>query len=271
MDEVTVQSWGTKERVDGNEKANDCLDRIIENYYPDVEPYSKEFLQIREAVMDANPHIYGKRTKAVSGGKVYTVSEDTKHNTIIYAGDKIKLVDANVTLKPATPKPSVEDTAPVDNTKPVEETPPVDDTPEVDTGAKNRAAYWQQQDEIEKNALSAIVAQTDETAGTQYQYVMEGFGLKGLGSNVKSFAQAVAPNWGDAKYPGDDASFDELESYYKAQAEAKRNALSALLEKAKDENTLQGFGLSGKTAELTSYFNGVSPNWGDRPFNPPKE
>ena len=91
---VTVEAWGSKKG------ANDCLERIITNSY-DLDAmgikvynkdgsYTKEFLALEKAVMDANPNIYGDKN-GKGGHKDHPDLDGTRHNKIIYTGDKIYL------------------------------------------------------------------------------------------------------------------------------------------------------------------------------------
>ena len=91
---VTVEPWGSKKG------ANDCLERIITNSY-DLDKmgikvynkdgsYTKEFKALEKAVMDANPSIYGDKN-GKGGHKDHPDLDGTRHNKIIYTGDKIYL------------------------------------------------------------------------------------------------------------------------------------------------------------------------------------
>ena len=96
---VTVEAWGSKKG------ANDCLERIIRNSY-DLDAmgikvydkngnYTKEFLKLEEAVMNANPSIYGDKN-GKGGHKDHPNLDGTRHNKIIYTGDKIYLPDYSI-------------------------------------------------------------------------------------------------------------------------------------------------------------------------------
>ncbi len=99
---VEVTPW----QSEGN--GNDCLSRIMANNYDyealGIEPGSEEYNKLQDALMDANPEIYGSddvegRNQLFGGGR---------ENSVIYAGDKITLPDAYEVLgldKPVKPTP----------------------------------------------------------------------------------------------------------------------------------------------------------------------
>ncbi|GBF23387.1 hypothetical protein tpqmel_0791 [Candidatus Gastranaerophilus sp. (ex Termes propinquus)] len=72
---IEVQKWGSKAHP-GLNKANDCLWRVAENYYPGQDIYA-----VMDAIRAANPEIYDAGRKFVGG------------DTVLYTGDKIKLPD----------------------------------------------------------------------------------------------------------------------------------------------------------------------------------
>ena len=115
---VTVEPWGK-----GNK--NDCLSRIIQNSYPGVKLWSEEYYKLEKMIMDANPEIYGDENG--NGGRKRT-SDGTRHNAVLYTGDKIKLpawngkeaapaqttpqTDTGKTTSPATSKAPLESKTP---------------------------------------------------------------------------------------------------------------------------------------------------------------
>ena len=86
---VEVQKWGD-EPLDGNTKTNDCLSRIIENYYG-IKMDDPKYAEIEKAVMDNNPEIYGgPGLGKEDAGKTYktrsTIStSNDRHNAILYS------------------------------------------------------------------------------------------------------------------------------------------------------------------------------------------
>ena len=100
---VTVESWYSGCKVDY--KANNCLERIIRNSY-DLDAmgikvynkdgsYTKEFLALEKAVMDANPSIYGDEN-GKGGHKDHKYLDGTRHNKEIYPGDIIYLPNYSI-------------------------------------------------------------------------------------------------------------------------------------------------------------------------------
>lgn len=67
--QVTVEAWGSK-KGDNLKYANDCMSRIIANYYPDIKLYSDDYNQLMESL------------KQING---------IEDSNLIYAGDSIIL------------------------------------------------------------------------------------------------------------------------------------------------------------------------------------
>ncbi len=84
---VEVEPWST------NSDDNNCLSRIIANSYDleamGIEMYSDEYYALEQAVMDANPDIYGTE----DGGWRTEVGGEGRENAVLYTGDKIILPD----------------------------------------------------------------------------------------------------------------------------------------------------------------------------------
>ena len=84
---VTVEDWA------GSGEANDCLDAIIGNSYDlaamGIEANSEEYNTLLNAVMDANPQIYGTK----EGGWREEVGGEGRQNAVLYQGDNIVLPD----------------------------------------------------------------------------------------------------------------------------------------------------------------------------------
>lgn len=91
---VTVQSWGSAP-IEGNDFANDCLGRIIRNYYPNLEWGSDEHTAIMEQIMNLNPNIYGTDENDKRRGSL----DGQRMNTYIYDGETI-LLPANDSKAP---------------------------------------------------------------------------------------------------------------------------------------------------------------------------
>ena len=103
---VNVEPWSN------DEDNNNCLSRIIQNSYDleamGIEPDSEEYYALEEAVMNANPSIYGTE----EGGWRQEVGGTGRHNAVLYTGDKIILSD----FEYERPCPCVEDPEPVKTT-----------------------------------------------------------------------------------------------------------------------------------------------------------
>jgi len=84
---ATVQKWGST-ASDGNKYANDCLDHIMRNYYPDITPYSEEWRNKETEIMNANQHIYGDEN---GNGARATVGGTGRHSAVLYIDDEITL------------------------------------------------------------------------------------------------------------------------------------------------------------------------------------
>ena len=89
VNSVSVDAWGSGK--------NDCLDRIIMNNYPDIEPYSSEFMKKRQELMNANPNIYynpNRNAARANGVTTVPITDSNRHNAILYTGETFKLVGA---------------------------------------------------------------------------------------------------------------------------------------------------------------------------------
>ncbi len=107
---VTVEAYGTVKN------GNDCISRIINNNY-DLKAMGMTYQEVEKAVMDANPDIYGTE----AGGGRNRIFDGSRHNSVLYTGDKIILpqlqastpVDTQPTdTQATTPTGAPEDAAP---------------------------------------------------------------------------------------------------------------------------------------------------------------
>lgn len=90
---VTVEQWGS------SANANDCIGAIVQNSYDlsamGITVGSEEYNSLLNAVMDANPQIYG----TAQGGWRQEAGGQGRSNAVLYTGENIVLPDFN---KPQT-------------------------------------------------------------------------------------------------------------------------------------------------------------------------
>lgn len=120
---VQIQSWGDKP-LEGNSNANDCLYRIMKNYYPNVDTTSAEWKALEKQIMDLNPNIYGTVNDSGEWTPARnTIVEGSRQNSLIYNGESLML-PANSGEVEDTPVPGADE--PSDPTDPAEPADPDD-------------------------------------------------------------------------------------------------------------------------------------------------
>ncbi len=88
--EIKVQKWGSAPE-EGNQYANDCLERIMKNTFPDLEPYSDAWYEKETEIMNANPQIYGDEN---GEGARKAIGGTGRRNAVLYDDETINIPKA---------------------------------------------------------------------------------------------------------------------------------------------------------------------------------
>ena len=101
--------FGSVENWSDSAAANDCLEAIVNNSYDlaamGIKVGSNEYNSLLNAVMDANPQIYG----TAEGGWRDAAGGEGRNNAVLYAGDNIVLPDFQYIKQPETERTSAKD------------------------------------------------------------------------------------------------------------------------------------------------------------------
>ncbi len=88
---INIQPWKSTPE-DGNKYANDCLDHIMRNYYPDITPYSQEWRDKELEIMNANSNIYGTvDSEGNISGTRKTIGGTERHSAVLYDNEELVL------------------------------------------------------------------------------------------------------------------------------------------------------------------------------------